>query len=164
MLSPSKAATTTTKTMENDCKSIMTENVIDSAMTKCSTDMLENPISINSVINRNAQELSQSPASASMKEKSISKGNNLMKKTLVVEKLKSTNSVITRKIFSTRRVAQNSNHSDEKNKETLKINDSSDLDVQTITTKTDTATTLKNNIVKEDSHSMITSLLRTTTL
>lgn len=160
--SPSKTPTKIGK----DKKSITTENIVGLAMTKCSIETLENSISLKSDIDTNAQESSQSPTT-SKAERSIIKGNHLMKKTLVVEKLKSTNSVIARKLFSTKRAVTPISNSTDKNKEKHKLPDSTDLDDDTNTNTTTTiatVTTLNYDKVKEEGQSMIPSLLRTTTL
>uniref|UniRef100_A0A0A1WLV8 Uncharacterized protein n=1 Tax=Zeugodacus cucurbitae TaxID=28588 RepID=A0A0A1WLV8_ZEUCU len=166
-----------------DKKSITTENIVGLAMTKCSLETLENSISLKSQLDTNAQVTlhTQSPCTSKQHDKSLTKGNHLMKKTLVVEKLKSTNSVIARKLFSStkRAIIPHSNNSIDKHKETPKTPDSTDLDdddTTTTTTKnTNTTTTTatvttshKDNdndkVKEEESQSMITSLLRTTTL
>lgn len=162
--SPTKTPTKIGK----DKKSITTENIVGLTKTKCSIETLENSISLKSDIDANAQESSQSPTTTNP-EKSITKGNHLMKKTLVVEKLRSTNSVIARKLFATKRAVTPNSNSTDKNKEAQIITDSTDLDdddTNTNTTATTaTVTTLhKTDKVKEESQSMITSLLRTTTL
>lgn len=158
--SPTKTPTKIGK----DKKSITTENIVGLAMTKCSIETLENSISLKSDIDTNAQESSQSPTTTKP-DKSITKGNHLMKKTLVVEKLRSTNSVITRKLFSTRRAVTSNSNSTDKTKETQKIPDSTDLeDDYDTNTNITTTTATKKDKVKEESQSMITSLLRTTTL
>ncbi|XP_012155843.1 uncharacterized protein LOC105664472 [Ceratitis capitata] len=190
--------TTPTKTMGKEKKSITTENIVGLAMaTKCSLENLDNSISLKSDNDVNAQATTQplekqkQTATTRREEKTHSKSNNLIKKAMVVEKLKSTNSVITRKLFSNKKAgagatdatgaggAQNS--SAEQYKDMQKSNDSTDLDMdkqkitlttteirETTTTSTaaNNATTLQNDdeIVQEDNESMISSLLRTTTL